>query len=488
VEVGFYGKLPSHGDFLRRRVSDAFVERWDAWLQASVAASRSALGERWLDVFLTSPAWRFVCAAGTCGPEPLIGLMVPSVDRVGRYFPFTLVSALPADVSLITAATGTAAFFDHAERLIVETLAAELVDFEGFDASVAKLRDELGAIGRSPQVLLDGAAGGILAADSAGCWQVPIGSSALLTPVFEQLLSLGLSSHYDPPVVWWTEGSARVEPCCLITRGLPDPERFAALLEGSWATGGWQTASARLDPALEQLPIDPLPLGFRSAAATDVGKVRQINQDAFLERPEIGLWVVADGLGGHRDGEIASRMVCDALSDIEPNQSFGDMVDAARHRIEQVNEALFRNSARAALADRSGSTVVVLLARGDGGAILWAGDSRAYRCRTGRLEQLTRDHSVAALDILSGLQESHGVTRAVGVQPTLTLDLQREDIRAGDRLLLCSDGLTHTLPDIQIETWMNNPDIRAAVDGLIAATLEAGGPDNVTVLIVEAQA
>ncbi len=486
MEVGFYGKLPSHGDFLRRRVSDAFVDHWDSWLQTSVAASRSALGERWLAVFLTSPAWRFVCAAGSCGPQPLIGLMVPSVDRVGRYFPFTLVAELPADISLISAANSTAPFFDDAERLLVDTLAAEAIDFEQFDISVINLRDALGAIAVAPPVLLDATAGAIVAAEAPGCWQLPIGSPAFLTPVFEQLLTIGLSSRYDPLMVWWTEGSSIVEPSCLITKGLPDPERFAALLDGSWASGGWRTAATRLDPALDQIAAAALPLGFRSAAATDVGKMRQNNQDAFLERPEIGLWVVADGLGGHRDGEIASRMVCDALAEFELHQGFEAMVDAALQRIGQVNDALIRSAAHAALADRSGSTVVVLLARGGNGAILWAGDSRVYRWRTGRLEQLTRDHSVAALDLLSGLQESHGVTRAVGVQPTLTLDVVRQEIRAGDRFLLCSDGLTHTLPDIQIETWMSNPDIRAAVDGLIATTLDAGAPDNVTVLIVEA--
>ena len=95
MEVGFYGKLPSHGDFLRRRVSDAFVGVWDGWLQECIAASRAILGERWLDVYLTSPAWRFACAAGTFGAAPIAGVMVPSVDRVGRYFHLTFVAELP---------------------------------------------------------------------------------------------------------------------------------------------------------------------------------------------------------------------------------------------------------------------------------------------------------------------------------------------------------------------------------------------------------
>ena len=100
MDVGLFGKLPSHGDFLRRRVPDAFVDAWDSWLRECLPASRNVLGERWLDLYLTSPAWRFICAAGTCGPAPVIGLMVPSVDRVGRYFPLTLVTQLPPGASL----------------------------------------------------------------------------------------------------------------------------------------------------------------------------------------------------------------------------------------------------------------------------------------------------------------------------------------------------------------------------------------------------
>ena len=99
MEVGIYGKLPSHGDFLRRRVPDDFVGVWDAWLQASIAASRSDLGSEWLNLYLTSPAWRFCCDAGVCGANACAGVMVPSVDRVGRYFPLTLVWSVPDGVT-----------------------------------------------------------------------------------------------------------------------------------------------------------------------------------------------------------------------------------------------------------------------------------------------------------------------------------------------------------------------------------------------------
>jgi type VI secretion system protein ImpM len=489
MEVGLFGKLPSHGDFLRRRASDAFVDAWDAWLQACMAASRAGLGERWLGVYLTSPAWRFVCAPGTCGQAPVIGLMVPSVDRVGRYFPLTLVAELPPDASLIAAARESAPFFESAERLLIETLAAEPVDFERFDECVIALGEVLGPAGLPPPVVFDAAAGAILGGDGTTGWQLPIGAPEHLAPAFEQLLLQHLSAVYHPLALWWTEGSSLVEPSCLIARGLPPPDAFGALLDGAWAQHRWRSipvlvnASAAADDTLVD---EATPWRVRSAAASDVGLVREVNQDAFVERVEVGLWAVADGLGGHRDGEIASRMVCDALADFAPGSSFDETVDAACDRLQQVNQHLLRSATRSLVASRSASTVVVLLVRGTRCAVLWAGDSRAYRWRAGELEQLTRDHSPGQGAAPEGRQESSCVTRAVGVEPELELDLRRDDVRAGDRFLLCSDGLTRTVPATQIRSWMEHGDIRAAVDGLVRASLDAGAPDNVTVLIAEA--
>jgi type VI secretion system protein ImpM len=489
VEVGLFGKLPSHGDFLRRRASDAFVDAWDAWLRECLTASREALGERWLDVYLTSPAWRFVLAPGTCGPAGVIGLMVPSVDRVGRYYPLTLVANLPTDVDPLAVTTASAPFFDRAEGLIIDTLATENIDFERFDEQVVKLGLVLESITLPPRVLLDPAAAAI-AGDSAQLWQVPIGSAAELAPVFQQLLSHRLSSMYEPLVLWWTEGSSAVEPSCLITKGLPPPDAFAALLDGAWEPYRWRPVLARVDTgATLEMRVDiATPIGFRSAAASDVGLVRNINEDAFIERPEVGVWAVADGLGGHRAGEVASHMVCDALADLLPEPTFEGTIDAARQRLQLVNEHLLRTGTRATLADRSASTVVVLLVRGTSCAVLWAGDSRVYRWRSGRLERLTHDHSVEDVAGPLGRVPSTAITRAVGVQPTLALDTLRDKVFAGDRFLLCSDGLTRTVSDSQIETWMENGDISAAVQGLMSATLGSGAPDNVTVLIAEAYA
>ena len=486
-DVGLYGKLPSHGDFLRRRVSDGFVAVWDAWLQDGLGASRAALGDAWLDVYLTSPVWRFAAAAGVSGSSPIVGVLVPSVDRVGRYFPLTLVAELPVEADLLAVSAAAEDFFENAERLVIDTLEAEEIDFEAFNDSVQDLTAVLEPVCAPPRLVLDPSAAGMLDTAGDGFVQIPIGTPPQIAPVLLQAMSHRLAALYDPLMVWWTAGSAMVEPSCLVSRGLPAPESFVALLDGSWADRRWRAIPARAveGDADDTLMTDGTPLVFSSAAASDVGRVRTINQDAFVERPDVGIWVVADGLGGLSDGEVASRMVCDAFADLVPNSSFEELIETARERMQEVNDQLNRVAERSLLGVRCGSTVAALLLRGSRLAIVWAGDSRVYRWRDGRLEQLTRDHSLAELDDGAGGQPSNVITRAVGGDTTLQLDVRRDRARAGDRYLLCSDGLTRTLPEERIEAWMAQEDARAAVSGLIADTLEAGAPDNVTVLLVD---
>jgi type VI secretion system protein ImpM len=176
-------------------------------------------------------------------------------------------------------------------------------------------------------------------------------------------------------------------------------------------------------------------------------------------------------------------MVCDAFADFLQTGSFDDTVQAVGDRMDAVNTQLVRSAAASLLGDASSSTVVVLLVRGSRCAVLWAGDSRAYRWRDGRFIQLSRDHSV---DQAGG--DSHAITRAVGAQRQLELEVLREEVRPGDRFLLCSDGLTRVLSDARIGAAFDGQDPAAVVQLLVQATLDGGAPDNVTALIVEATA
>jgi type VI secretion system protein ImpM len=318
---------------------------------------------------------------------------------------------------------------------------------------------------------------------------VPLGTSSDVRNAFEQLLSIHLEAKYRPLVLLWTDGSSVVEPSCLIVKGLPEPSLYPALLEGEWPTHHWRSVLTHVSDEVTlstSTTVDAGALFVRSAAATDVGRARTNNEDSFVERPEAGIWAVADGMGGHSHGEVASRMVCDALADFPLDGTFEEAVDSAIKRVQDVNDHLVRSSMHAELTEHAGSTVVVLLVRGPRSAVVWAGDSRVYRWRDGALEQLTRDHSLAEMEG-SNPKESSVITRAVGMELDLVLDVFRDAVLPDDRFLLCSDGLTRVLSPADISTWMGNPDLQGAVDGLIKATLDAGAPDNVTVLIAEVQ-
>ena len=136
--------------------------------------------------------------------------MVPSVDRVGRYFPLTLVAELPPGMSVLSAASQTAACLDAAERLVIDTLAAEQVDLETFDDEIMQLGEELTAAGIAPRIAFDPIAAQILDAGGKPYWQMPIDSPSQLAPAFEELLSQRLATLYEPLVLWWTSGSSVV--------------------------------------------------------------------------------------------------------------------------------------------------------------------------------------------------------------------------------------------------------------------------------------
>jgi protein phosphatase/serine/threonine-protein phosphatase Stp1 len=232
---------------------------------------------------------------------------------------------------------------------------------------------------------------------------------------------------------------------------------------------------------------------FRSGGRTDPGARRSHNEDSFVHRPDAGLWAVADGAGGHDAGEVASGMIRDALEAIPADLPAGRLLGEVRQRITLVHEALREKAGHGTIA----STVVVLIVRGDHFACLWAGDSRLYRLRGGALEQITRDHSLVQELVEAGVvrpedAESHPranvITRAVGAgHDGLEMDKATDRVLPGDRFLLCSDGLSKTLPAGEIAGLMGGADPAHAPELLIAAALARQASDNVTAVVIEAE-
>jgi len=231
---------------------------------------------------------------------------------------------------------------------------------------------------------------------------------------------------------------------------------------------------------------------------THVGRTRRINQDAFdrFDDPDHGeiLLVVADGLGGHRGGEVASKMAVGTLGKLV-REIEGDPELRLRQAVERANRFIFNAAARDRTLKGMGTTVVALLLCGDGRAwVAHAGDSRLYRIRDGRVEALTEDHSVVALMVREGLiqpeeardhPKKNQIMRALGVHDELDVDVSKVEIQPKDSYLLCSDGLYGMLPDEDLRRIAEAaPDPETAVAWLVDAANQAGGLDNITAMLV----
>jgi len=226
---------------------------------------------------------------------------------------------------------------------------------------------------------------------------------------------------------------------------------------------------------------------WRSASATSKGNVRGQNEDALLDKPDTGLWVVADGMGGHNAGDVASNMIVAALKNLSRHAAPSAQVDEVENRLREVNRRLYEDSLNNQ-AGMSGSTIVALLALERHCLSIWAGDSRVYRSREGSIEQITRDHSEAQELRDGGAEdsvESNVITRAVGGSQELFLDIELRELRNHDRYLLCSDGLYRELSDADMAHHLTGNDPEGACKALMKQALSGTCSDNVSVIVVQ---
>lgn len=227
---------------------------------------------------------------------------------------------------------------------------------------------------------------------------------------------------------------------------------------------------------------------IRHGAATDIGLAREANEDSYLAAAP--LFVVADGMGGHMAGDVASRLAVEALARLAPQEPSA-LADAVREANREVHD----HAAEQPELMGMGTTITAMLAGPHGADIAHVGDSRAYLLRSGSLTRVTRDHSVVERMVREGRidpeEADHHpqrslLERALGVEPDVEVDSYNIATQPGDRIMLCSDGLTTMVDDQQIlEILAAEPDPEAASQMLITRALEAGGSDNITVVIVD---
>ena len=231
---------------------------------------------------------------------------------------------------------------------------------------------------------------------------------------------------------------------------------------------------------------------FECVSRTNVGLKRKINEDSLFAAPERVLWVVADGMGGHDAGEVASAMVVDALRALPDGADLDGLAGQAVEAVREVNGRLIE-LARSNGGGKTIGTTVVGLAIAEGSyRCFWMGDSRAYLLRGGEISRISHDHSLVQNLIDAGMlnpedAESHEnanlITRAVGVAETCEVDLVRGGVQPGDQFVLATDGLTRLVPDEEIAAELGRGSPADAADRLIDTVLARGAPDNVTLII-----
>lgn len=236
------------------------------------------------------------------------------------------------------------------------------------------------------------------------------------------------------------------------------------------------------------------PIKWNTSADTNVGMVRTVNEDSIMSNPEVGLWAVADGMGGYEAGDVASKMIVSSLAEIEKHENLDTFVDDIEDKIIDANHRILEYSDIMHDGRILGSTIVSLLIKGQVGVCLWAGDSRLYLLRNNQLQQLSRDHShVQELLDQGSITEENAInhpdgnviTRAVGTSEELYIDINAFNVQIGDTFLLCSDGLYNSVDDIDIEHHMRSHDTDNAVKQMIVKALENGAPDNVSIIIIK---
>lgn len=449
--IGFYGRLPMQSDLVSGNLPTEFITPWQNWLQNALAVSREDLGLTWLNSYLTTPIWRFILSAGLCGDSAWAGILMPSVDKAGNYFPLTVAAPFEQSQSLPYLFTLGNHWFEELETVALSGLEDD-IDLPRFvqlleAIPVFPLADRVQGENHSHFHDCEG----------KKSVHVTLTDLSLVSDAFVELNTCLLDSFLSGYSLWGTGGSEHVQSALSVYEGLPPAHNFSAFLNSATANNKRENH-------------------WQSWSATDTGNRRKFNEDSLLNKPETQLWAVADGMGGHKAGDVASQLIVNSLAKLSLEDSLEARIQAINECLQQVNRELQQFASQQYGHHIVGSTVVVFVCDSNNCAVLWAGDSRLYRLRNHSLEQLTQDHCTT--------KNTNIITRAVGATDLLELDCERMTVMQGDLFLLCSDGLDKEISFAEIEHIMKTCAPENIAKTLIAKTLEQGARDNVSVIII----
>jgi len=235
-QCGVYGKLPMHGDFVHRNLPTTFITPWDEWLQRYIASSKEQMGEAWLDTYLTSPIWRFVLSAGVIDKQHWAGIMLPSVDQVGRYYPFSVVMPLKPELNPIEFISHQSPWFESIEALALSALEEQI--------SVDDLADEVNNI--NIDFTLNHTKRGQQPDTHSVQMNRVLGENFPIS-VYACLLDSIMLKTMNCYSIWATSGSEKVLPCFVTVKNMPAANQLPAMMDGEWAYWGWPQPYSKYD-------------------------------------------------------------------------------------------------------------------------------------------------------------------------------------------------------------------------------------------------
>ncbi|AGS26128.1 type VI secretion system-associated protein (plasmid) [Rhizobium etli] len=433
--IGFYGKLPSHGDFVSMGLGHSLQSALDAWMQAGLQAAQQELGEDWKRRFRSMPAWRFIIERGLWGPATVAGVLLPSLDRVGRSFPLVIAAQLHGFAEHPRQLYLDDTWFTAAEA-IGESSANRDFDINHFTASLKRLRTLRPADLAENEKLRD-------RASSRG-------------------------------TIWWRIDPEERRAKGFGVSGAPEPEHFSKLLrDNSPAASPPPETAATPRPIIAKKHHSLL---LRHSHATHPGTRLTANADALLISETPSLFAVADGVGEGNNAAEAGRIAVHVLAETAGQQVIEALVQEVKGKLGRAH-GLLQSAYLSQDREPSAASIVVLATLDENCALLWVGDARCYLLRDGMMRCLTRDHVVIGL--------RRRLSRAIGMRGHLTPEVVSGGLQAGDRLLLCSAALPHALPERSIAEILLSADIEKAADILVQEGLIANCRENLSAVVID---